>query len=485
MGFKLRSALTKGVGAFSLAIALTGAAYADDPTTAELKAQIDALRQIVIEQQNQIRSSQQRMDVQQRQIDAQARVLQAQGQALSRIPPAPGIPGAAPGGQPGAGPAGPGSVAQAPPAPPRPPTAPPAPPTRTAEADPTAPETLPAPGTRTPPAAPQQQAAADGTGDRANSERQADQLLVDAGGVLLPRGTVQIEPSFDWTSISSDRVNIGGFTVFNAIVIGQIRVDDIQRNIYTTSLAARAGLGRRLQVEGRMPYQWRDDREILGVGTGADERERSVDAADFGDFETTFSWQPLAARGWIPATITRVRTRFPTGESIFEIPTRPELVAADNPATPQNEERFRQVPARSPTGSGFYAVSPGVTMVWRADPVVLFAGGGYTEVFGRNFDRFGKIDPGGTIDGFMGFNLALNERVSFTSSFVAQNTYSTRNNGVKALGTSSLDARLSFGSSIGLTDNMSLVVSAQTGLTDQSPDFGFSLSLPITLQNFF
>jgi hypothetical protein len=48
-------------------------------------------------------------------------------------------------------------------------------------------------------------------------------------------------------------------------------------------------------------------------------------------------------------------------------------------------------------------------------------------------------------------------------------------------GTTVNDARLGMGASFGLTDRMSLVVNAGVGLTDQSPGYTFSVSLPITL----
>src|SRR5580698_5953572 len=49
--------------------------------------------------------------------------------------------------------------------------------------------------------------------ERPRPVRQADQLLVDAGGVLLPRWTLQVEPSLTETHVSNPRVNIFGYTV--------------------------------------------------------------------------------------------------------------------------------------------------------------------------------------------------------------------------------------------------------------------------------
>jgi hypothetical protein len=459
-------ALLVGAGMAAPAVAQDATPPATQTAPAgDVAAQLEALKTIVLEQQAALRNQQARIDAQQRQIEAQSRVLQGQMQALRQAgigtttaPTQPAVPPIA------SATGGPTPPVQLPPAS-QPPATPP--PTEMAQATPPV-ERVPGASPPPPPA--------DGTGERANSERQADALLVDAGGVLLPRGTVQIEPGFDWTAISSDRVNISGFVVFNAINIGTITVDDINRNIYNTSLSARAGLGHRLQIEGRVPWQWRIDRETRQVGT-PNAVEREWDGSDVGDAELTLSWQPISANDWVPAVITRVRTRFPTGKSVFEIPTVP-VPPPPGQTTPGAE---RRVPERASTGSGFYSVNPGATMVWRVDPVVLFAGGGYTYTFGRTFNG-AKISPGDVIDGFVGLNLALNERVSFNTSFAASQTYGTRVVGRKQLGTSATDARLSVGSSIGLTDRVSLVMGANVGLTDESPDFSFSFSLPITFQ---
>ena len=46
------------------------------------------------------------------------------------------------------------------------------------------------------------------------------------------------------------------------------------------------------------------------------------------------------------------------------------------------------------------------------------------------------------------------------------------------------DARLVLGASVGIGQRTSLLVSASAGLTDESPDFTFSISLPITFRLF-
>ncbi len=62
---------------------------------------------------------------------------------------------------------------------------------------------------------------------RQAAERAPDDLLLEQGGILLPRGRIQIEPSVEYSRFSSDRVTISGFRIFDAVVIGIVRVDDL------------------------------------------------------------------------------------------------------------------------------------------------------------------------------------------------------------------------------------------------------------------
>ncbi len=315
-----------------------------------------------------------------------------------------------------------------------------------------------------PPGKPQQQVAET---ERPKSEKAVDQLLLDQGGVLLPAGKLQIEPSIDYTSISSDNVNISGFSIFNAIVIGTIRVDDISRDILSGALSIRYGLHNRVQMDARIPFVYRNDSETTGIGTG-DAMTRHTKGYGLGDISVSASYQPFSARGWRPATIFKLQGEFATGKSAFEIPR-----------VPAEEGSPEMILTRAPTGSGIYTLSPGVNFVWPLDPVVLFAGGSYNYSLNRRFANFGLVEPGNGFEYYAGVNLSINELVSLNFSVLNKHRFNTKFNGTVLPGSSSNDARMTLGASIGLTDRISLVLSSSNGLTDESPDFTFSARLPI------
>lgn len=309
--------------------------------------------------------------------------------------------------------------------------------------------------------------------ERPKPEAPREALLLERGAILLPKGTLQIEPSFEYSHFSSSRVAISGLTIFDAIIIGTLNVDSLKRDILTGYLTARYGLLDRLQFDVRIPYVYRRDEEVLGVGT-ANQRERTTDNHNIGDIEASLLGQALIGSGAVPDVILRVDATFPTGEDPFGIERE------------RVEGRPGELRPRKPaTGTGFYGVGPGVTAVWRSDPVVFFTGARYTFNLSRDVGNgFGNINPGDSLEWLAGFNLAVSERVALNLSFVDKMFWSTTQGGVTVPGSSFNDARLVLGASIGLTANVSLLVSAGIGLTEASPDFQFTVSLPIAFKLF-
>jgi hypothetical protein len=304
--------------------------------------------------------------------------------------------------------------------------------------------------------------------ERPKPEKPAEALLLEAGAILLPEGILQVEPSFEYSHWSTNDIAIAGFTVFEAIVIGTIRVDELNRDILTGALTLRYGILDRLQADVRVPALWRQDQEVLGVGT-IDERERTIDNFNIGDLEASVSWQAVNEQGWIPAMIFRAKARFPTGENPFEIRTEDVGGGILRLTEP-------------PTGSGFYGVGPGVTAVWTTDPVVFYVGTTYLFNLERNFSGFGDINPGNSLEWLAGLNVALSERVALNVTFIDQINWSTEQNGQEVAGTNFNDGRLVLGASVALSPTVTLLVGAGVGLTDDSPDFSFTVALPITFR---
>lgn len=334
-----------------------------------------------------------------------------------------------------------------------------------------APVRRPPPPAKPPPATPPATPAGQDDSERAKAQKTQDQALLERGAILLRPGALQIETGFEYSKSGGNQVQISGVSIFDAIIIGTIRVDAQDRDVITSMLKMRYGVINRVQVDATVPWVYRRDREILGIGTPT-VTERITDARGLGDIEIGVSGQPVIARGWIPNVLTRVSVRMPTGKSGFQIPT--VRVGAGN------DTRLE----RPPTGNGFWATSGTVTAVWSIDPVVIFVGGGYTINWPRSWGGFGRVDPGDSFEFFAGLNFALNDRVSFNFSFINSRTFSTRRDHEKVVNTQFTDARAVFGTSIGISRNVSVVMNAGIGLTSSSPNFTFYVGIPISFQTY-
>jgi hypothetical protein len=305
--------------------------------------------------------------------------------------------------------------------------------------------------------------------ERPKSEKPLEPLLLERGAILLPQGVLQIEPSLEYTRYSSERVAVSGLTVFEAIAIGRVSVDKLSRDLYTAAVTARYGLLDRLQVDMRIPYMNRQDKETIGTGVpGA--IDHNTHGSDIGDIDASLMGQALRGQEAIPGVILRLRGRFPTGTHAFEIPT--EVIAGNT--------RLKE----APTGAGYYSVAPGFTLTWRSDPVVFFSGANYSFNLERTFGTRGTVNAGDTVEIFLGLAVAVNERIGLNMSFLDGVTGSTKVNGVTQSGTAFNDGRLILGTSIVVSPTSTVSVSAGAGLTRESPDFTLTIGLPTTLKLF-
>lgn len=311
--------------------------------------------------------------------------------------------------------------------------------------------------------------------DRPKSEKpvvgQVEAVLLQRGGILLPKGYLQIQPSIEFTHFSNSRFTVSGLTLFQAIIIGRIQVDDLKRDILTSSITARYGLFNRLQFEARVPHVYRRDQEIFEIGT-TQEQSRVTSNHNIGDIEGALDYQLIIGEGNIPDVILRVRGKSRTGKDAFKIRTI-------------QTQGGQTVLEKPPTGSGFYSVGPGFSLVWRSDPLVLFTGANYTFNLKRDVGgTFGTIDPGDTLDFNFGFNLAVSERIGLNMFFSNAFTLESTQNGVDTVGSDFNDARLSVGSSISVNPSLTFLISGSVGLTNESPDYVFTVSLPFTTKLF-
>jgi hypothetical protein len=295
-----------------------------------------------------------------------------------------------------------------------------------------------------------------------------------------------LEPSFQYSYSSNNRVALVGYTIIPALLIGLVDVREVKRNTVTGALAFRYGLTNRFEVEAKVPYVYRSDATVSReIFTGsASSNVFSTSGKSIGDVEIGARYQLNDGGPTTPFLIGSLRFKARTGTDPFEVVTDCVTRCIGNTTG-------TGLPLDLPTGSGFYSLQSGVTWLFPSDPAVFFGGVSYTYNFSRdNLSRrvlngerefIGRIDPGGVIGLNFGMGLALNDRSSFSMGVDLNSIGRTRQNGTPlAASVRTQLASLLLGYSYRYSSKTSFSLTVGAGLTRDTPDLTLSLRIPVS-----
>ena len=312
--------------------------------------------------------------------------------------------------------------------------------------------------------------------------------IFEQPGVLTPRGKWVFEPSLQYSYSSSDRIALVGYTVIPAILVGLIDVRNVKSNALTGTLALRRGVTNRFELEARLPYVYRFDdtrgREIF-TGSAGDDVFTDVDGSGIGDVELIGRYQLNDGGGDSPYYIASLRFKSRTGTDPFEV--RSSFLA--------DGARVAAVQEELPTGSGFYSLTPGLTVLIPSDPAVFFGGVSYQYSFKRSGVRpnvepaeaaavYDEIQPGGVLGFNFGMGLALNERSSFSIGYDHLSVGATKArlaSGERVPGVRVQLGTLLLGYSYKIDNARTVNLSLGVGVTRDTPDVQLTLRMPFSL----
>ncbi|MGH8780225.1 acetate kinase [Paraburkholderia sp.] len=310
--------------------------------------------------------------------------------------------------------------------------------------------------------------------------------IFDQPGVLTPRNKFVLEPSFQFSYSSTDRVALVGYTIIPALLIGLIDVREVKTTTLTGGLALRYGITNRMEMELRVPYVYStNDTVSREIFTGsAQDNVFSSNGRGIGDVEMTLRYQLNEGGpdrfyyiGWL-------RFKTATGKGPFDVVTDCVTRCVGNTTG-------TGLPLEQPTGSGFYAVQPGLTWLFPSDPVVFFGNFSYLHSFARSNlsltildgekDFVGRVQPG-DIWGFnVGMGLALNEKASVSLGYDQSIVLPTKQNGQTVPGSVRVIlGTLLLGYSYRLSPKTTLNFTIGAGLTRDTPDLTLTVRVPIS-----
>jgi hypothetical protein len=311
------------------------------------------------------------------------------------------------------------------------------------------------------------------------------QAITSTQGIPLFDKKFSFEQGLTYTHYDKRSLALRGFLALDAILLGQINLQQIKTDQVQYDLTGRWTLSDRVSVDLNVPLVYRDSSYYSpGAGGSASTiSDGSNSSSDLGDINAGLYYQLAKAAPTDLDWITSVRLRAPTGRHPFGIKFR-DAAGNDNLV----------IPTRQPTGNGVWNVSVGLSVLKTYDPVVLFGNIGYSYNLKRRFSDLsstqntvtpGEVQLGNAWTLGAGFALALNDKTSVSFSFAQsiQKASSLRAEGgpwVRQAGSDANSATFNAGLTNQLSKNLSMVGTVSIGLTPDAPNFSVGLKFPYT-----
>ncbi|BCJ07001.1 transporter [Mitsuaria sp. RG] len=308
--------------------------------------------------------------------------------------------------------------------------------------------------------------------------------LYDEASGFFGGGKFSVETGITYTHYDTRALTLNGFLALDSIFLGNINLDRIKADNWTLDLTARYNMDQRWQFDINVPIVYRESTYSSGGagGAGPVTSDASVtrDPA-IGDVNVGVAYKFLdESENWPDAVFT-LRVKAPTGKDPYGI----KLVE-----DPTNNNL--SVPESLPTGNGVWAITPGISLVKTFDPAVLFASLSYTYNMQDSFSDIspqvnskvkGDVKLGDSWQIGGGIAFALNERMSMsfsvTDQFASKSKIKPDGGDWQSITNSDYNAaNFNIGLTFAATDNLTIVPNLSIGLTEDSPDFSFSLKFP-------
>lgn len=294
--------------------------------------------------------------------------------------------------------------------------------------------------------------------------------LPEGQNALLGRGRLVIEPAFEFSRSSGNRLVFRGVAPVTGIQIGLIEASDSARNTVSASLALRYAITDRLEIEARIPYLYRDDRvTTLSQNSTTTTQTFNLSGSEIGDVELSARYQLTQGRNGAPIFVAGARVKTTTGSSPFEV-----------------ERDANGVASELATGSGFWSVQGSLSMLYPTDPAVLFANISYNYNVSESIDQtfgavtVGEVDPGDSVGFGFGYGFSMNPR--FSTSIGYSHTYvmptETELNGTIQESTELQVGSMQLGLSFRMSERLTLSTGVDFGVTEDAPDVRVSFRAP-------
>ncbi|WP_233831507.1 hypothetical protein [Paraburkholderia sp. ZP32-5] len=335
--------------------------------------------------------------------------------------------------------------------------------------------------------------ATDGSGAVGQTQRAAEPVRTQAEQAVVQR---EHAPLFDHkltmdfgisdTYYDRRQLQLSGFLALDAIFLGNINLGQTKSHQLMADLDTRYGLTDRISVDVDVPYIYRRSNFIVGGAGGAASTlsDATVSSHDIGDVNFGIYYQFLKETNSMPDVVGSLRFKAPTGSSPFG----QKVVQID-----ANNTNL-VAPTELPTGTGFWNITAGVSVLKTYDPVVLFGSVSYTYNIARSFADIssveGQVEPatvklGDIVQFGGGVALAFSDKdsasISFTMALEPESkTRAPGGSYTGVPGSETTAAVMNFGLNHVVNKHLTINGAVSIGLTPDAPNFVVGLRFPYT-----
>ena len=315
---------------------------------------------------------------------------------------------------------------------------------------------------------------------------EAEQAVVQREHAPLFEHRLTLDWGISDTYYDRRQLQLSGFLALDAIFLGNINLGETKSHQLMADLDARYGLTDRISVDVDVPYIYRHSSFIVGGagGSAGTLSDASVNSSDIGDVNFGIYYQFLKETNALPDVVGSLRVKTPSGSSPFGI----KLLQIDSSNT------NLVAPSKLPTGTGFWNVTAGVSVLKTYDPVVLFGSFSYTYNIGRSFSDIssvqGQTEPAdvklGDIYQFGGgVALAFSDKdsasISYTMAIEPESkTKAPGGPWTGVPGSQTTASTVNFGLNHVLNKHLTINGALAVGLTPDAPNFVVGVRFPYT-----
>lgn len=308
--------------------------------------------------------------------------------------------------------------------------------------------------------------------------------LYDEASGFFGGGKFSFETGVTYTHYDTRALVLNGFLALDSIFLGSINLDRVKADNWTLDMTARYNLAQRWQFDINVPVVYRESTYSSGGagGAGATTSDETVTRdPEIGDVNVGVAYKFLDEDETWPDAVATLRIKAPTGKDPYGIKLR-QVEGNDNLSVPES----------LPTGNGVWSITPGISLVKTFDPAVLFGSLSYTYNMEDSFSDIspqvnskvpGDVKLGDSWQIGGGIAFALNEKMSMSFSvsdqFARKSKIKPDGGDWQSISNSDYNAaNFNIGMTFAATDNLTIVPNLSIGLTDDAPDFSFSLKFP-------